>query len=183
MAPLRVERCLAVSLLALVSRVRRRSRVEASEGTLRLLPTRRTSRRNRPVMIHRCLLSTRSGCLSRCAATCRPQRGAGGLFGANGFRYLRHALHLLTLYTACAQIRYKRIEKSRLEWNRIGLSGRCALEGGPTRPRPYQRCRGRGRSSAWPRWCGRRPRPAPSPASRRPGGSRRATRRRRSACP
>ena len=29
-------------------RVRRRSRVEASEGTLRLLPTRRTSRRNRP---------------------------------------------------------------------------------------------------------------------------------------
>ena len=32
----------------------------------------------------------------------RLQRGAGGLFGANGFRYLRHALHLLTLYTACA---------------------------------------------------------------------------------
>lgn len=29
----------------------------------------------------------------------RPQRRAGGLFGANGFRYLRHALHLLTLYT------------------------------------------------------------------------------------
>ena len=65
--------------------------------------------------------------------------------------------------------------------NKNHHKGACPLcDGFGIKP---ERCRGRGRRTAWPLWCGQRARGAPSPTSRRPAKSRRASSRRQSACP